>query len=79
MSGDHLDLSSEAPQPQPDAAAGAERGRFIGVRFDCCGFYARVYPNRHNTAYEGRCPKCLKAVRFEIGPGGTSSRFFSAS
>ena len=78
MNGNQLDLSSEPPRPgkNPSEPGG---GDFLGVRFECCGAYARVYRNRSGDAYEGRCPRCLKPIRFEIGPGGTSSRFFTAS
>lgn len=51
---------------------------FLGVRFDCCGAYARVYKNAEATAYEGHCPGCAKKVRFVVGAGGSSSRFFVA-
>jgi len=77
MVGERLDLSD-------DPTGGANRqpavGRkFVGVQFSCCEVYTRVYVNRDGTAYEGRCPKCAKKVRLEIGPGGTDARFFTAS
>jgi hypothetical protein len=51
---------------------------FLGIHFSCCNVYARLYPNRDGTAYEGRCPRCLKQTKVAIGPGGTSARFFVA-
>ena len=56
----------------------AEKRKFLGVHFECCNVYARVYINRQKTAYEGRCPRCGRRVDVAIGPGGTDSRFFSA-
>jgi hypothetical protein len=50
---------------------------FLGANFRCCGVYARIYKNRRGDAYEGRCPKCGRKVRFPIDPArGTSHRFF---
>ena len=73
----YLDLSSEPPDEQPDCRP-REGRRFLGIHFACCGVYARVYINRSETAYEGRCPRCCRPVRMEIGPQGTDSRFFTA-
>lgn len=83
MAGENLDLSSE---PEFGPASGVNRGaegsfegrRYLGVQFACCSVYARVYLNRASTAYTGNCPKCSKPVRFQVGPGGTDSRFFTA-
>lgn len=83
MAGEHLDLTSDVT-PSGAASSDAARSkadgprRFVGVRFDCCSIYTRVYVNRDGTAYEGRCPRCARSVRLAIGPGGTDARFFTA-
>ena len=55
-----------------------EKQKFLGVIFQCCNVYARVYINRERTAYTGACPRCGKRLVMRIGPEGTDSRFFSA-
>jgi hypothetical protein len=78
MAGEHLDLTNDphgGDASQSDKRSGR---RFVGVHFQCCDVYTRVYINRDQTAYEGRCPKCAKPVRLVIGPGGTDARFFTA-
>ena len=75
MAGEHLDLNSTDDQPQSPKGVGR---RFIGIHFVCCDVYIRIYVNKNDTAYEGRCPRCSRPVRIRIGPGGTTSRFFKA-
>ena len=68
-----LDISSLS---QPDEKKDGEARPYLSVHFACCGVYQRIYRNAKGDAYAGHCPKCAKAVRFPVGPGGTSSRQF---
>lgn len=61
------------------ASAGEPRDRpWIGIHFQCCGVYTRVYRQREAGSYEGRCPKCAAKVSLRVGPDGVASRVFTA-
>lgn len=79
FSDDIVDISSLNGQETPEKRTSSLRGRpWVGIRFDCCGVYSRIYRNRPGTEYAGRCPRCGRRVKLKVGPGGTSARFFIA-
>ena len=76
MNGQRLDLSSEPPTTASGSPVQPPPQRYLGVHFECCDVYARVYANLDGSAYVGHCPRCAKRVRFRIGPDGVDARFF---
>ncbi|MDA1190237.1 MAG: hypothetical protein O3A46_00975 [Candidatus Poribacteria bacterium] len=60
--------SSESKQKRP----------FLGIRFDCCGVYQRIYLNKAKTAFVGWCPRCTKRLEVKVSKDGSKNRFFSA-
>ncbi len=52
---------------------------YIGITFECCGVYQRVYQNKDGSAYVGWCPKCARKAEIKVGADGTDDRFFRAS
>ncbi|HUU68485.1 MAG TPA: hypothetical protein VM186_03090 [Planctomycetota bacterium] len=73
MTSDRTDLQAASPKPQ---APSRSRRPFVGLLFECCGVYGRLYPNRARTAFEGRCPHCYRVVSIPTGQDGTDARFF---
>lgn len=55
-----------------------EKKNFLGIMFNCCNVYGRIYKNKEGNAYVGRCPRCMRSVKIPVGKGGTNRRFFSA-
>ena len=52
-----------------------DRKPFVGIIFNCCKAYGRIYLDRSATAFEGRCPRCLKRVVLQISEEGSTDRF----
>ncbi len=50
---------------------------FISLMFDCCRVYNRLYLTKDESAFQGRCPKCLKQVTMPISEEGSTRRLFT--
>jgi hypothetical protein len=77
-----LDISSvpnSTHDSNQDPSCEKKTRPFLGIRFDCCRTYGRIYRCDTAMSYQGRCPKCLKPIKVKVGSGGTSNRFFNAS
>lgn len=66
-------------QSRSDSTAGPAAARpYIGVHFDCCGVYVRIYRAPGADRYVGRCPRCGASVTAQVGSNGTTQRIFHA-
>lgn len=52
--------------------------KFLGIYFECCNIYGRLYQNKEGTAYSGFCPRCMRRLNVKVGEGGVNQRFFKA-
>jgi hypothetical protein len=64
-------MHSQDPRKPPAAPR-----PYIGVHFECCGVYARVYRRPNERLYTCRCPRCLRTAVVRVGAGGCNERFF---
>lgn len=71
-----LDVYDDNPEGR--SAAEDNQRPYIGILFECCGVYARVYRRIGERVYHARCPRCLRAVHVHVAPHGTSDRLFRA-
>lgn len=56
-----------------------EKRKFLGILFECCSVYSRVYRSEEQMFYEGRCPKCLRHLKVRVDPhSGARERFWRA-
>jgi hypothetical protein len=74
-----LDLVSEPLTAGKLQAVDKATRPFVGVQFDCCSLYTRIYCNAAGTAFVGNCPRCARKIEIKITADGSSSRFFTAS
>ncbi len=52
---------------------------FVTVHFRCCNVVNRVYFRHGAVETEGRCPRCLGVIRFQIREDAQyEGRFFAA-
>lgn len=72
-----MDLYDDQPGSATPAGSAAPRP-YIGVHFDCCGVYVRIYRAPGADRYVGRCPCCGARVTAQVGSDGTTQRIFHA-
>lgn len=51
---------------------------WIGIHFECCCVYTRLYRAAGADRYVGRCPKCRTPVTVRVSPDGVSTSFIRA-
>lgn len=65
-------------EPTSSASTSTSKRPWIGVQFECCDVYQRIYRAADAEAYEGHCPACGCHVRVRVGAEGMNTRFLRA-
>ncbi len=63
----------------PAAGSAASRRPWIGIHFECCDVYQRVYRKPEDDHYLGFCPKCGRRIRLRVAADGVDAKFFRAT
>lgn len=65
-------------EPEQKSSSTTAPRPYIGILFECCSVYSRIYRQPDQPEYVGRCPRCLRTVRALVGSDGTPQRIFRA-
>lgn len=68
--------SDPTNRPKNSASTTRRSKPFLGMTFECCDTYGRLYRDAEHCRYAGACPKCGRRLQVPIRPGGTEARFF---
>ncbi|HVP12700.1 MAG TPA: hypothetical protein VMV94_16100 [Phycisphaerae bacterium] len=71
-------VAGQAAASGPPPGSAPPRRLWVGVQFECCGVYTRIYRDPDVPFYEGQCPQCGRKVTMRVGPDGVNSRLFRA-
>lgn len=52
---------------------------FLGITFECCRVYWRIYLTKDRKRFAGHCPRCGTPVSVPVGPGGSKDQFYRVS
>jgi hypothetical protein len=78
--GEHFEVLSCSDSPGGEGDRLSPRGRpWIGIHFECCAVYARVYRDPESPQYNASCPKCGCGICIRVGPEGVNGRIFRAT
>jgi len=70
--------SAESDEAQAGSRGQADRRSWVGIHFECCGAYTRIYRRPDARVYQGYCPRCGRRVTLRVGPDGVNARIFRA-
>lgn len=77
--GKMIDVFDTGASPNDSRPASDCKRVWIGVFYECCETYSRVYRRPSELQYRGRCPKCGMEINVRVGPNGVSSRILIAT